>query len=169
MSLLLLLPLAVFVTALIYAAISDASSMIISNKICLVVMLAFAASVPLSWVGWGVFGEHMLVGLVFFLVGFVLFAVGGLGGGDAKLMAAIGLFWTWPDAAAFVIYVTLYGGALALFLMIGRNVMPVSVSTNGLVAKMFATEKKMPYGIALALGAMTVLPTSDIVQRAFGG
>ena len=169
MSLLLLLPLAVFVTALIYAAISDASSMIISNKICLVVMLAFAASVPLSWAGWGVFGEHMLVGLVFFLVGFVLFAVGGLGGGDAKLMAAIGLFWTWPDAAAFVIYVTLYGGALALFLMIGRNVMPVSVSTNGLVAKMFATEKKMPYGIALALGAMTVLPTSDIVQRAFGG
>jgi len=166
---LLFIPLSIMVLALIYAALSDASSMIISNKICLVVMAAFAMSVPLAWDGWAVFGEHMLVGLSFFVMGFILFAVGGLGGGDAKLMAAIGLFWTWGDALLFLVNVTIYGGALALVLLMARNYVPVNVSTNSFVVKMFANEKKIPYGIAITLGALTVLPTSDIVQRTLAG
>ena len=165
----ILVPLAVFAVALIYAALTDASSMRITNRTVLVIMLAFFAATPFAWESWAVFGEHMLVGLVFFVAGFVMFAVGGLGGGDAKLMAATGLWWTLPDAVPYVVYVTLLGGVLAMLLLAGRNFVPASVSTNRFLARMFAEEKKMPYGLALSAGALIVLPGSDIVQRALFG
>ena len=161
----LLIPLALFVLALLYAATTDASSMLITNKTVMVVLVAFALATPLAWDGWAVFGEHMLIGLAFFVAGFVMFAVGGLGGGDAKLMAATGLWWTAGDAIPYVMWVTVFGGVLALFLMLGRNFMPASVTTHRMVAKMFSEQKKMPYGLALTAGALVVLPGSDIVQR----
>ena len=162
----LLIPLAAFTVALIYAATTDASSMRISNKTVMVVLAAFALATPLAWDGWVVFGEHMLVGLAFFVAGFTMFAVGGLGGGDAKLMAATGLWWTAGDAVPYIFWVTILGAALAIFLLLGRNFVPASVSTHPMVARMFSEQKKMPYGLALAGGALIVLPSSDIVQRA---
>jgi len=166
---LLLLPLGIFVFALIFAAFSDANSMTISNKISLIIMVAFALAMPIAWDGWAMFAQHMAVGLAFFVAGFVMFAVGGLGGGDAKLMAATALWWTWPDALLYIFYTTLFGGLLALFLMVGKKYLPVSVATNTMVARMFTETKKMPYGIALAAGALAVLPGSDIVQRVLMG
>ena len=166
---LLLLPIGIFVFALIYAAFSDARAMTISNKISLAIIVAFALATPLAWESWAMFGQHMGVGLVFFIAGFAMFAVGGLGGGDAKLMAATALWWSWGDALMYVFYTTLFGGLLALFLMLGKKYIPVRVATSGLVGQMFTETKKMPYGIALAAGALMVLPGSDLVQRAFFG
>ena len=162
----ILIPLGLFVLALLYAATTDASSMLITNKTVLVVMVAFALATPLAWDGWAVFGEHMLVGLAFFVAGFIMFAVGGLGGGDAKLMAATGLWWTAGDVLPYIFWVTILGALLAIFLLLGRNVVPASVTTHPMVAKMFSEQKKMPYGLALTGGALIVLPSSDLVQRA---
>ena len=162
----ILIPLALFAIALIYAATTDAASMLITNRTVVVVMVAFALATPLAWESWAVFGEHMLVGLCFFLAGFVMFAIGGLGGGDAKLMAATGLWWTGMDVIPYIFNVTILGAGLALFLIFGRKYVPASVASHRMVARMFSEEKKMPYGIALAGGALMVLPSSDLVQRA---
>lgn len=166
---LIILPLIVLCMALIYAAISDAGSMTITNHTSLVIMVAFALATPMAWESWAVFGEHMLVGLAFFVAGFVMFAVGGLGGGDAKLMAATGLWWTAADALPYIAYVTIIGGAIALFLLLFRSYVPVRVTTSAWVGRMFKETKKMPYGLALSAGALLVLPGSDIVQRSLFG
>ena len=59
-----------------------------------------------------------LLGTVLFLP---FFALGGMGAGDVKLLAALGA-WLGPGAAFWVaIYGSLAGGAMALVLAIGRG------------------------------------------------
>ena len=97
-----------------------------------------------------------------------MFAFGWLGGGDAKLMAATALWWQWPDAAIYVLYTTLIGAALAIALMFGRKFIPVRILTAPWAYKMFKDEKKMPYGLALAAGALLTLPQSGLFMNAVG-
>jgi prepilin peptidase CpaA len=61
--------------------------------------------------GWG-------VGLLLFLPFFLL---GGMGGGDVKLLAALGA-WVGPrDAVALAIYASLAGGVLGVFVALSHN------------------------------------------------
>jgi len=61
--------------------------------------------------GWG-------VGLLLFLPFFLL---GGMGGGDVKLLAALGA-WVGPrDALMLAIYASLAGGVLGILLALSRN------------------------------------------------
>ena len=61
---------------------------------------------------------HALTGAILLLVGFVLFVLGGLGGGDGKLMAAAGL-WVGPyDMTFFLIGLGLFSLGLTLFALL---------------------------------------------------
>lgn len=61
---------------------------------------------------------HMLTAAVLLLVGFVLFVLDGLGGGDGKLMAVAGL-WVGPhDLTLFLLGLGLLGLGLALFALL---------------------------------------------------
>lgn len=159
---------AIFIVTMLLVAYKDATSMTIPNWISLVLLAAFFLFTPFVWQGWGVFGTHLLVGFTFFAAGFIMFALGWLGGGDAKLMAATGIWWLWPDAFLYVVYTTIAGGVLALFLILGRKFLPVKLMANPLVQRLFKDEKKMPYGIALAVGALLTLPQSAIYKAALG-
>ena len=50
-----------------------------------------------------------------------MFALGWIGGGDAKLFAACMLWLGWPASAPFVIWTALAGGGLAVALLWGRR------------------------------------------------
>jgi prepilin peptidase CpaA len=81
----------------------------------LALVIAFAtggwSSLEVAVAGWG-------LGLLIFLP---LFALRGLGGGDVKLLAAIGA-WVGPAAIAWVaLYAALLGGPLALAVAISRG------------------------------------------------
>jgi len=140
----------------------------IPNWISLAVIAGFFAVTPFVWAGWGIFAQHLLVGLTFFAAGFAMFAFGGLGGGDAKLMAATALWWQWDEAAIYVLCTTFIGGVLALLLVFGRKFIPERVLTAQWAHHLFRDEKKMPYGLALAAGALLTLPKSDIFLRSLG-
>ena len=61
---------------------------------------------------------HVLTGAALLLVGFVLFALGGFGGGDSKLMAAAGL-WVGPyDMTFFLFGLGLLSLGLTLFALL---------------------------------------------------
>ena len=61
---------------------------------------------------------HILTGAILLLVGFALFALGGLGGGDGKLMAAAGL-WIGPyDMTLFLLGLGLLSLSLTLFALL---------------------------------------------------
>jgi len=158
----------IFAGTMLTAAAKDATSMTIPNWISLAVIAGFFIVTPFVWESWGVFSEHLLVGLTFFLAGFAMFAFGWLGGGDAKLMAATALWWQWDDSILYVLYTTMIGGVLALALVFGRKYIPEKVLTAPWAYHLFRDEKKMPYGLALAAGALLTLPKSEIFLRSLG-
>ena len=166
---------AVFVVSMFTAAFRDAMTMTIPNWASLLVLGGFFACVPFMWFQWAetgnallIFGEHLAVGFTVFLVGFILFAPGWLGGGDAKLMAATAFWWQWTDLLYYLIYTTLAGGALALLILVGRQFLPVNLLTAPWLYRLIKDEKKMPYGLALAFGALVTLPQSEIFKAAVG-
>lgn len=157
-----------FSICMIMAAIKDAAMMKIPNWISLLTAALFFIMVPFAWDGFAVFGEHLLVGGAVFIAGFIMFALGWLGGGDAKLLAATSLWWTGSDAIIYLGYTGILGGALAIILLVGRRYAPVWLSTASWSYGLFKEEKKMPYGLALAGGALLTLPQSEIFKVALG-
>lgn len=152
----------VFAAPLLAAACTDFWSMKIPNKVSLAMLAGFFLTLPLTWQGLPWFGEHMMVGLTFFAVGFAMFAFGWLGGGDAKLMAAVAVWFGWGDASNFVLYTTLFGAGLGILLLLSKTVIPVRLRTSELGMRLYQGDKDMPYGLALAAGALFIWPTSQI-------
>ena len=99
------------------AIVSDLTGRWIPDSIPLALLLLFALYTATSahlapvW-------THIAIGAVLLLVGFALFAFGGLGGGDGKLMAVAGL-WVGPhDLTRFLIGLGLLSLCLALFALL---------------------------------------------------
>lgn len=158
----------IFAISMLTAAYKDALTMTIPNWASLMVLIGFFVTIPFVWPGWAEFGEHLAVGLSIFVLGFVVFALRGLGGGDAKLMAATSFWWTWPDLFLYLVYTTLAGGIFALGILLGRKMIPVALLPAPWMQRLFKEEKHMPYGLALAVGALVTLPQSEIFKNALG-
>jgi prepilin peptidase CpaA len=101
---------------------------------------------------------HLGVGLAALAFGLALFALRLFGGGDTKLFAVAALWIGYDQLALFVAYVTIAGGALA-FLLIAYRSMPVgAVPLPAWAARLHHRGEGMPYGVAIAAGALTIFP-----------
>jgi len=158
----------VFAAPLLIAAYTDFWSMKIPNLVSLAMAAGFLLTLPLTWQGLPFLTEHLLVGATFFLAGFAMFAFGWLGGGDAKLMAGIALWLGWTDVLNFIFMTTLFGAILGIFLIFGGRIMPVRLRTSEVGMRLFQGGKDMPYGLALAAGALFIWPTSQIGSTLLG-
>jgi prepilin peptidase CpaA len=117
--------------------------------------------------GWDEAGWHLLAGTLGLFAGMALFAAGWIGGGDAKLFAAA-LLWLGFDALLdYALAVSILGGALTLVLIaLRRYPLPVLFMKQSWIARLCDHEAGVPYGIALALGALAVLPGTDVFHIA---
>jgi prepilin peptidase CpaA len=148
-------------TLMIAAAVLDATTYRIPNWLTGLTALAFVpmaiyAGMPLALFGW-----HVLMGLILFFVGYAMFALGLFGGGDAKLMAAAGLWFGFGQTYEFILFTVLAGGVLAIaiaLLAVVQMQMELSGRKYSDVIKNLAP--KVPYGIALAAGAILAFPGS---------
>ena len=93
-----------------------------------------------------------------FSIGFTLFALGYIGGGDAKLFAAVAL-WLGPhDLLSYTLVATLLGGFLTLTLLGLRHLpLPAGLARQDWILKLHDNRSGIPYGVALAAGAFVVL------------
>ena len=82
----------VFPFCMVFAAVSDVLSMTIANRVSIVLVVTFAAVAPLTGMDWATYGWHFAACGIVLAVTFGMFAFGGMGGGDAKLMAATALW-----------------------------------------------------------------------------
>jgi len=88
-----------------------------------------------------------------------LFIPGWFGGGDAKLMAAIALWLGFDSLLPYVLYVALAGGFIAtLFSMVRSVPLPRAFLGEAWALRLHRTDAGIPYGIALAAGALLVYP-----------
>jgi prepilin peptidase CpaA len=155
------LSITLFPLLMIAAGAGDALSMRIPNWLTGSIALAFlpmavATAMPLEAVG-----LHVAVGIGLFVVGFVMFSLGLFGGGDAKLLAAAGLWLGWPDVVSFLVMTAFAGGALALAVGAWSMVSMSSEIHEGSLYKRFGKIKpNVPYGYAFAVGAILAFPDS---------
>jgi prepilin peptidase CpaA len=65
----------------------------------------------------------------------------------------------------YLLYASLFGGVLTLFLLQFRQwPLPYHLAAQPWLAKLHAKETGIPYGIALAVGALTIYPDTDWVK-----
>ena len=88
---------------MITAAISDLASFRIPNWLTLATAALFFPMAWLTGMPLAEFGWHLLAGLILFAAGFLLFSFGLFGGGDAKLMAAAGLWFGTSQTLPFLV------------------------------------------------------------------
>lgn len=158
--------LSLFPALVIVAALRDATSYLIPNWISLALVAAFpAAALVCGLVGWSL-GAHLLAGLVALILGLAMFALGWIGGGDAKLFAVAGLWLGWPAGAAFLLVTALAGGGLAVSLLGLRSLwlQPLLLGSPNWFARLATPGENVPYGVAIAVGALFAFPQCDLMQ-----
>lgn len=103
--------------------------------------------------------EALLVASVLLAAGFAVFAAGIAGAGDAKLLAACGLWIGGNAILEYLIAMSLLGGALSLALLIGRPMMGylwLRLCPTRPLPGILEKGAPIPYGLAIA-GAFLVL------------
>jgi prepilin peptidase CpaA len=110
-----------FPALVIIAALQDAVTYTIPNWISLALLAVFPAAALASGLPLSAMGAHFAVATGALVLGMGLFALGWMGGGDAKLMAAAALWLGWPSVAGMILYTAIAGGGLSIALVMIRS------------------------------------------------
>lgn len=158
----------IFPFCMLFAAISDMLSMTIANRVSLILLASFAIIAPLTGMDWGQYGAHFSAGLLALAVTFGLFALGGMGGGDAKLISATAV---WMGLSAellqYLVVGAVAGGLLTLAILVYRKSPIAAFTGHNIFLRHFADEKAgVPYGVALGIAGLVIYPQTAPVQWA---
>ena len=149
------------------AAACDLASFTIPNLLSLALAVAFAVFGLVAGLPPGDFAFHLLAGLIALVAGFALFAFGYIGGGDAKLFAAVALWLGLHDLPAYALVASLMGGLLTLALLSLRQwPLPARLARFDWIIRLHEKSSGIPYGVALASGALAILPHAEILRLA---
>lgn len=172
----------ILIILLIFAAFFDITQKKIPNFITFPVILwgLLTYSIFDGFEGFKFSGLGFLVGLGIFLIPFIL---GGMGGGDVKMMAAIGTLMGWRFVLYTAVYAGLIGGVLVIIYLIYKKQLGATLKralgiilrpilfileltfkkdifkrvNNYFLNQDLVWEKQyIPYGVAIGLGAVLV-------------
>jgi len=151
--------------AFLVAAFTDITRYTIPNWLTGAIALAFPLVALWAGIPPLVILVHIGVGIFALGMGMMFFALGWLGGGDAKLIAAAAL-WAGPTGVwIFALAAALAGGALTLGLLFFRKLpLPPKFAAQSWIARLHDHEAGIPYGAALAAGAIYALPFMTLSQ-----
>ena len=145
----------------------DLASYTIPNFLSLALLATFATFALAAGLTPGAVGWHLLAGLLGLFIGFTLFALGYIGGGDAKLVAVVVLWLGFRDLMPYALLASLFGGVLSLgIVLLRRCPLPDVLARQGWIAKLHDARSGIPYGVALAAGAFILLPSTEIFRLA---
>lgn len=132
--------------ALVVAAVGDWRRRLIENWLTGGIALA----APLLWWVqgyplWPGIGIQIIIAVALFLVFLIFFAIGAMGGGDVKLIAALGLWFPLNAMMNLLLIMSILGGVLTLAMLIDHR----------LTKKPGRPE--IPYGIAISAAGLWVI------------
>ena len=152
----------IFLCGCLFAMYSDFTRFEIPNTLCIVVAVGYLPFAISSGVPLVDLGTHYLVGLMALAIGFLLFLVRFLGGGDSKFIAAVILWFDTGDILPFLFYTTVFGGLLAILLIVFRLLpLPKRMLERPSIAKLHNKNSGIPY--ALAIGAAGLISYPQIM------
>lgn len=145
---------------LCWALVSDALTLKIPNRISIGIVGLYPAWVIATWPRVDQPWISLALAAAVLAVGFVAYDLRIVGGGDAKMLAALSL-WSGTELFLPMIVVTaLSGGVIAVAVILAEAVRRRSVvARGGEVAGPFLSsivKSKLPYGMAIAIGGGVV-------------
>lgn len=151
-----------FPALVVVGAMRDAVSFTIPNWVSIALAAAFLPAAVAMGAGPAQIGLACLIGLGALIAGMGMFAVGWIGGGDAKLFAAASLWMGLSALLPYLLVTALAGGALAVVLLALRSVWlrPIAARAPGWFARLATPGENVPYGVAIAFGALAAFPQS---------
>jgi prepilin peptidase CpaA len=158
-----------FPAMMAFAASSDLLTMTIPNRVSLIMiggflLLAVATGMGLEQIAW-----HAGAGLLVLVIAFGFFARGWIGGGDAKLAAATALWFGFDHLLNYAVYGSIFGGVLTLALLQYRAIpLPALLVGRAWAERLHQPNGGVPYGIALAVAAMVIYPSTPWMQGIAG-
>jgi prepilin peptidase CpaA len=154
--------LSLFPALMAFAAASDLLTMTISNRVSLALVAGFLVLALLGGMAPYDILAHAAAGASVLAVAFFCFAMGWVGGGDAKVAAAAALWFGFDHLMDYLLYASLFGGALTLLLLQFREwPLPYALAGQTWLIRLHAKESGIPYGIALAIGALMIYPETE--------
>jgi prepilin peptidase CpaA len=101
-------------------------------------------------------------------VSLVMYALRAIGGGDVKLLAAVGAFFGFPKVISALALMAVLGGAFALVSMVRRGLLPLLIFNTVDLVKSWRTLGRagelrtldspgaltIPYGVPIAVGTL---------------
>lgn len=165
-----LLLLAILPALAIVAGLKDLTSMKIPNWISGLLILGFFPTALLLGLAPMALAIHTGVAAAALLIGMGLFALHLLGGGDVKLMASTCLWLGVPGSGVFVLATAAIGGLFCLALLFARAwLQPYVANGSGWVARLMEPKGHIPYGVAIAAGALVAYPASPLMVAFLAG
>jgi prepilin peptidase CpaA len=158
----------VFPALLVAAGLSDLFSMTIPNRISLLLVVGYTVAALVV----GYSGEQILTSvggaLIVLACGFTAFALGWVGGGDAKLAAAASLWLGLHHVFEYLLLAAIGGGLLTVVLLSMRSIpLPAFALRWNWLARLHDRRTGVPYGVALAGAALLLYPDTPLWQAAF--
>jgi prepilin peptidase CpaA len=154
-----------FPALMAFAAASDLFTMTISNRVSILLVAGFAVLAAFGGMGLQDIAWHVAAGLTVLVVAFACFAFGWIGGGDAKVAAAAALWFGFSHLLGYLVFASLFGGALTILLLQFRRwPLPYMLVSQRWLLRLHDKESGIPYGIALAIGALMIYPETDWVK-----
>lgn len=148
-----------------FAASSDLLTMTISNRVSLLLVAGFLVLAVASGMALTDILLHLSAGLAVLVVAFTCFAFGWIGGGDAKVAAASSVWFGFTFLTNYLAYAAAFGGVLTLLLLQFRFwPIPYVLSGQSWLLRLHHKESGVPYGIALAMGALMVYPDTPWIK-----
>ena len=155
----------VFPALMAFAAASDLFTMTISNRVSLLLAAAFVGLAVATGMAPTDMLSHLGAGALVLAVAFGCFAMGWVGGGDAKVAAAAALWFGFSHLLDYLLYASLFGAALTILLLQMRQwPLPYALTGQTWLLRLHAKESGIPYGIALAVGALMIYPETEWVK-----
>ena len=145
---------------LLYVATIDVATRLISNEICLalaVLGIASQLASPLQ------IAESLIAAAILFILLFIIYQRGWIGGGDVKLLVALAIGFPLTGLIQLLTVTALAGGILAAVHLMMRNLPYPRLAPAGssLVRRVYAVERwrhlrhaPLPYGVAIACGGI---------------
>jgi len=151
-----------FPALMAFAAASDLFTMTISNRVSILLAAAFLVLAVASGMAPYDILLHLSAGALVLVIAFACFAMGWVGGGDAKIAAAAALWFGFAHLLNYLLYASLFGGVLTIVLLQMRQwPLPYALTGQAWLTRLHAKESGIPYGIALAIGALMIYPETD--------
>lgn len=143
------LPVGVLAALGLTATWTDVTARRIPNRLTAATLLAGLAFTFHQAGPWST-GSHALHGLAALVVGMALFAVGAIGGGDAKFYAAVATWFAPGQAWLLFVLVSGWGLFVLIVWFVVRRVRGQPIRRQG------GGVEGVPYGVAIAAGGITL-------------